>query len=170
MTDASLNDTIVAWALAAVGGDHLICMTGLSQGGPPWLMRYEASGWAGSAVVRVGAPETAGTQKFEVRGMALARAGGVPAPAVIAARTDDTAALLLIEYVDGSSYQPAVPDPARLEALGRMAARISMVDPGSAGLPTVTHPTPDVDFDALRARAQPQPLLAAAQQRVADRA
>jgi aminoglycoside phosphotransferase (APT) family kinase protein len=48
-----------------------------------------------------------------------------------------------------------------------MAARVSMVDPGSAGLPTVTHPTPDVDFDALRARAQPQPLLAAAQQRVA---
>ena len=75
MTDASLDDTIVAWALAAVGGDHLICMTGLSQGGPPWLTRYEASGWAGSAVVRVGAPETAGTQKFEVRGMALARAG-----------------------------------------------------------------------------------------------
>jgi hypothetical protein len=44
--------------------------------------------------------------------LALARAGGVPAPAVIAARADDTAALLLIEYVDGSSYQPAVPDPA----------------------------------------------------------
>jgi len=117
-TDASLDDTIVAWALAAVGGDHLTGMTGLGQGGPPWLMRYEASGWAGSAVVRAGAPETAGTQKFEVRGMALARAGGVPAPAVIAARADDTAALLLIEYVDGSSYQPAVPDPAqRVDAI-----------------------------------------------------
>ncbi len=123
VTDASLDDTIVAWALAAAGGDHLICVTGLCQGGPPWLMRYEASGWAGSAVVRVGAPETAGTQKFEVRGMALARAGGVPAPAVIAARADDTAALLLTEYVDGSSCQPAVPDPARLEALGRARSR-----------------------------------------------
>ena len=167
VTDASPEDTIVAWALAAIGGDHLICMTGLRQGGPPWLMRYEASGWAGSAVVRAGAPETAGTQEFEVRGMALARAGGVPAPAVIAARADGTAALLLIEYVDGSSCQPAVPDPARLEALGRIAARISMADPGSAGLPAVTHPIPDAGFDALRARAQPQPLLAAAQQRVA---
>jgi len=103
VTDASLEDTIVAWALAAAGGDHLICTTGLRQGAPSWLMRYEASGWAGSAVVRVGAPETAGTQKFEVRGMALARAGGVPAPAVIAARADDTAALLLIEYVCLSS-------------------------------------------------------------------
>lgn len=160
-------DDIAAWALAAAGGDHLVCMTGLREGGPPWLMRYQASGGAGAAVVRVGAPGTAQTQKFEVRGMALARAAGVPAPGVIAARADDKAALLLIEYVDGSSHQPAEPDPARLEALGRIAARISTVDPSGDGLPAVTHPTPDVDFDELRARAQPQPLLAAAQERVA---
>lgn len=167
VTDASLDDIIVAWALAAAGGDHLVCMTGLRQGGPPWLMRYEASGGAGSAVVRVGEYEAAGKQKFEVRAMALARAGGVPAPGVIAVGADDAAALLLIEYVEGSSHQPVEPEPGRLEALGRVAARISMVDPGSAGLPTVTHPSADVDFDELRARAQPQPLLAAAQKRVA---
>jgi aminoglycoside phosphotransferase (APT) family kinase protein len=166
VTDASL-DVIVAWALAAAGGDHLVSMTGLREGGPPWLIRYEASGCAGSAVVRVGAPGTAGIQKSEVRGMALARAGGVPAPDVIAARADGTAVLLLIEHVDGSSHQPVEPDPARLGALGRIAARISMVDPGGARLPAVSHPVPDVDFDELRARAEPQPLLAAAQERVA---
>jgi Ser/Thr protein kinase RdoA (MazF antagonist) len=117
--------------------------------------------------LRVGAPETAQTQKFEVRGIVLARARGVPAPGVIAARADDKAALLLIEYVDGSSRQPVEPDLARLEALGRIAARISAVGPGDAELPVVTHPIPDVDFGELRGRAQPEPLLAAAQERVA---
>ena len=167
VTDASFDHIIVEWALAAVGGDHLVSMTGLREGGPPWLMRYDASGRAGTAVLRVGAPETAETQKFEVRGIALARAGGVPAPGIIAARADDEAALLLIDYIDGSSHQPVEPDPARLEALGRIAAHISRVDPGDAGLPTVTHPIPLVDFGELRARAQPQPLLADAQERVA---
>jgi hypothetical protein len=113
MTDASLDDIIVAWALAAVGGDHLVSISGLREGGPPWLVRYEGSGGPGSAVVRAGGFETAGTQKFEVHGMALARAAGVPVPGVIAAHADDKAALLLIEYVDGSSHQPAEPDGPR---------------------------------------------------------
>lgn len=165
MTDAPLDEMIVTWALAAAGADHLVSITGLREGGAPWLIRYEASGGAGSAVVRVGVPETAGMQEFELRGMALARGGGVPAPGVIAARADGTT-VLLIEYVDGSSHQPAEPDPARLETLGRIAARISRVDPGGAGLPAVTRPIPHVDFEELRARAQPQPLLAAAQERV----
>jgi hypothetical protein len=118
-------------------------------------------------VLLAGAPETAGTQIVGVRGIALARAGGVPAPGVIAARAGEKAAVLLIEYVDGSSHQPAGPGPARLGALGRIAARISRVGPGGAGLPAVTHPVPLVGFGELRARAQPQPLLAAAQERVA---
>jgi aminoglycoside phosphotransferase (APT) family kinase protein len=166
VTDASL-DVIVPWALAAVGGERLVSVTGLREGGSPWLICYEASGSAGRAVVRVAAPEQAGAQRLAVRGMALARAGGVPVPEVIAARADGTAALLLMEYVDGSSNQPAEADPARLETQGRIAARISMVDPGRAHLPAVPHPIPDVDFDELRAQARPQPLLAAAQQRAA---
>ena len=167
VTDRTLDESIAEWAVAAVGGDRLVSMTGLREGGAPWLMHYEASGGPGSAVLRVGAPGTARTQALEVRGMALARAAGVPVPGVIAARADDTAALLLIEYVDGTSHQPVQPDPARLEMLGRIAARISAVDPGDADLPAVTHPIPDVDFKAMRARARPQPLLAAAQERIA---
>jgi hypothetical protein len=115
VTDAWLDDIIVEWVLAAVGGDRLICMTGLRKGGPPWLLRYQACGGAGSAVLRAGRPETARAQEFEMRGIALARAMGIPAPGVIAARADDKAALLLIEYVDGSSHQPVEPDQARLE-------------------------------------------------------
>ena len=167
MTDASLDDNVVKWAVAAVGGEHLVSVTGLYEGGPPWLMRYEASGGEGRAVLRVGAPETAETQKFELRAIELARARGVPAPRVIAARADDKAALLLIEYIDGSSHQPVEPDPARLETLGSIAAHISTVDPGNARLPTVTHPIPGIDFGQLRARAQPQARLTAAAERVA---
>jgi aminoglycoside phosphotransferase (APT) family kinase protein len=167
VTDDSLDESIVEWALAAARGNRLLSMTGLRGGGAPWLIRYEASGGPGSAVLRISAPETAWEQALEARGMALARAAGLPVPGVIASRADDRAALLLIEYVDGSSHQPVQPDPARLEALGRIAARISTVDPGDADLPAVTQPIPGVDFDALRARAQPQPLLAAAQERIA---
>ena len=64
-------------------------------------------------------------------------------------------------------HQPVEPDLARLETLGRVAGRISKADPGSAKLPAVRRPVPDVDFDELRAQARPQPLLAAAQRRVA---
>jgi hypothetical protein len=39
VTDASLDEIIVEWALAAAGGDHLVSVTGLREGGPPWLMR-----------------------------------------------------------------------------------------------------------------------------------
>jgi aminoglycoside phosphotransferase (APT) family kinase protein len=166
VTDAWPDDNIVEWALAAVGGDHLVGMTGLREGGTPWLMRYQASGGQGRAVLRVGAPERAQAQRFEVRGIALARASGIPAPEVIAARADDNAALLLLEYVDGSSHQPVEPDPARLEVLGQVAARIAAADPGDAELPAVTRPIPQVDFEELRAQAPPQPLLALAQERV----
>lgn len=164
MTHAPLD--IIAWALAAVGGDGLVSMTGLRAGGPPWLMRYEADGREGSAVVRLGGPGGSETQELEVRAVALARAGGIPVPRVIASRTQDEAALLLIEYVEGSSHQPVQLDPARLEALGRMAARISAVDAGDAKLPSVTRPIRLVDFDELRSRAQPQPLVEAAKERI----
>jgi catechol 2,3-dioxygenase-like lactoylglutathione lyase family enzyme len=86
VADAPLDEIVVEWVLAAVGGDRLVSVTGLREGGPPWLMRYEGFGGAGSVVLRVGAPETAGTQKFEVCGIELASARGVPAPGVIAAR------------------------------------------------------------------------------------
>jgi hypothetical protein len=69
-------DDLAAWALAAVGGNRLTCMTGLRGGGAPWLMRYETDGRADAAVVRVGASETARPQNFEVHAMAMARSGG----------------------------------------------------------------------------------------------
>ena len=67
------SDGVAAWALAAVGGEQLVSMRGLRGGGPPWLVHYEASGGAGSAVLRVSEPEMATAQTLEMRGMTLAR-------------------------------------------------------------------------------------------------
>ena len=99
-------------------------------------------------------------------GIELARGAGIPVAGVIARGAAGQATVLLIEYVDGTSVQPLQPDNARLAALGRIAARIGAVDPGSADLPGVTHPIDGEDFDGMRART-PQPLLIAAQERIA---
>src|ERR1700689_4448231 len=52
VTDASLDEIIVEWALAAVGGDRLVSVTGLREGGPPRLMGCEASVRVGTAAWR----------------------------------------------------------------------------------------------------------------------
>lgn len=165
MAPAELPETQRAWVLAVVGAHRLVSVTGLRAGGAPWLVRYRTADGDGSAVLRVGEPGSSGETEREVRGIELAGAGGVPMAGVIAARADDEAALLLIEHVRGSSHQPVEPDPARLDALGAVAARISAIEP-EAALPSVTHPIPSVDFAELRARS-PQPLMTLAQQRLA---
>ena len=126
---------------------------------------YEASGTERKVVLRVGPPDAAGER---TRGVwdRLARGAGIPVAGVIARGAAGQATVLLIEYVDGTSVQPLQPDNARLAALGRIAARIGAVDPGSADLPGVTHPIDGEDFDGMRART-PQPLLIAAQERIA---
>jgi aminoglycoside phosphotransferase (APT) family kinase protein len=166
LVSAQLSDAVVEWALAAVGGDHLVSTRGLRADGPPWLLSYEASGTERKVVLRVGPPDAAGEQEREVCGIELARGAGIPVAGVIARGAAGQATVLLIEYVDGTSVQPLQPDNARLAALGRIAARIGAVDPGSADLPGVTHPIDGEDFDGMRART-PQPLLIAAQERIA---
>lgn len=163
----SLDDAVLAWVLTAVDGDRIVEVKGLRAGGSPWLVRYAAAGHTGTAVLRVGPPGTAKDQQREVRGIELAHGAGIPAAGVIANRVDDEAALLLIEYVDGTSVQPVEPDPVRIAALGAIAARIGAVDHAATTLPTVTHPIPAVDFHELRTRTRPQPLLVAAEERVA---
>jgi aminoglycoside phosphotransferase (APT) family kinase protein len=162
-----VDDRLVEWVLATVGANRLVSITGLRQGGSPWLFRFQASRGLDSAVLRVDDPEVAERHEREACGIALARTGGVPVANVIARSRDEHTALLLIEYVDGTSRQPVELDAARLATLGSVAARISAVDPGDALLPTVAHPIPLVDFDALRARSRPQPLLIAACEQVA---
>ena len=163
----SLDDRIVEWVLGVVGGHRLVSVTGLREGGPPWLLRFDTPEGEERAVLRVDSPPAAAGHERETLGIELARAGDVPVAKVIARRADELAAVLLFEYVDGKSCQPLEPDPERLSTLGCIAARISAGDLGKTPLPTVSHPIPMFDFDALRARSRPQPLLLAAQERVA---
>jgi aminoglycoside phosphotransferase (APT) family kinase protein len=130
-------------------------------------VRYDGHDGGGAVVLRTSGPEVAGQQALEVQGIGIAQANQLPVAGVIAAQADDGGAWLLLEYVDGSSQQPAEPDPDRLAALGAIGARISAADPGDAELPLVEHPIPDVDFDEMRAAAPAQPLLEAACERVA---
>jgi aminoglycoside phosphotransferase (APT) family kinase protein len=167
MAPAELDHQAQQWVLAQVGAQRVVSVTGLRAGGSPWLVQYETSDGAGSAVVRVGEPGAAGEQDREVRGIRLAAAGGVPVADVIATRADENATMLLIQYVQGSSVQPADLDPARPATLGAIAARISKVPVDGVALPAVTHPIPGVDFDELRRQSPPQPLLVTAQERLA---
>jgi aminoglycoside phosphotransferase (APT) family kinase protein len=157
----------VRWVLAAVGGERLTAVTGMRGGGSPWLVRYEGPRGAGAVVMRTSGPEVAGRQAREVQGIGVAQANRLPVAGVIAAQADEDAALLLLEYVEGSSHQPAEPDPDRLAALGAIAARISAADFGEVALSFVEHPIPDVDFDEMRAAAPAQPLLEVARERLA---
>lgn len=116
--------------------------------------------------------EDAASDDRERLGMAAARRAGIPVPDVLGAWRDANAVLLLIEYVEGTSALPLTPDRQRLRALGAIAARIhSDLDvhaPELADLPTVEHPIPRVDFVALRADAEPAPLMREAERCVAE--
>ncbi|HET8591784.1 MAG TPA: hypothetical protein VFM01_19250, partial [Nakamurella sp.] len=68
MAPAELDHRAQQWLLAQVGAQRVVSVTGLRAGGSPWLVQYETSDGAGSAVVRVGEPGAAGEQDREVRG------------------------------------------------------------------------------------------------------
>lgn len=42
VTDGCPGRSLAEWAVAAVGAERLVSMTGLREGGAPWLMRYES--------------------------------------------------------------------------------------------------------------------------------
>ena len=161
------------WAVGVLGGD-LVAVTGLRDGGAPWLIetRRASDARALRGVLRLApASQSTSSTAREHAGMAVAARGGVPVPNVLGETVLDDTALLLVEFLPGSSAQPATPDAGRLRALGAVAAAIFALSPkrGEATrLPRVGHPIPSIDFAALRAEARPQPLMARAESRVAD--
>lgn len=170
MTAPVLDQAHRQWALDNLGSATEPHITGLRDGGAPWLLEGRSSdGTSVRAVLRVGDPAGQSPQR-EAIGMRAAAADGLPVPRVVAEsihQGPDRQPLLLIEYLDGSSHQPRNPDPDRLHAVGAIAARIFAIEVADDQLPTVTHPIPSIDFDALRAQAAPDPLLTTAQARVA---
>jgi aminoglycoside phosphotransferase (APT) family kinase protein len=156
------------WLLQLVGGDAVAEVTGLRSGGSPWLVHWTAAGDVdGRVVLRADPSERADRQARAETAMPIADRQGVPVPNVIGSRLDDASSLLLIEWVDGSSALPAEASPARLEALGALAATIFRSTIGDIPLPKVTRPIDDVDFAALREHS-PHPLLERAARRLGE--
>ncbi|GAA4172002.1 hypothetical protein GCM10022287_12160 [Gryllotalpicola koreensis] len=153
------------WVLQLVGGDAVTEIRPLKAGGSPWLIGWGDASAGGRAVLRVGTAAEARVQARAETAMPIADEHGVPVPDVLGSRISDEESLLLIEWIDGSSSQPVEPDPARLEALGAMAAVIFRADLGDIELPHVSRPIDGVDFDALRT-ASPHPLLERAARRL----
>jgi len=141
-------------------------VTGLREGGSPWLLRVSGGR---SAVLRVRALEAAGGLATEVAALELAGAYGLPVPRVLAADLDGTvcagALAVLTTTVPGTSRVTGPPSPARLRALGAAAAGIHRLSapPPSPALPVRTRPIEGVDFAALRRAAPPRELLVAAE-------
>lgn len=170
MTDVRATDSLptgdqLMWVLQLVGGDAVIETKPLKGGGSPWRVSWSDADGGGSAVLHIGTAADAARQARAETAMPLADRQGVPVPNVLGSRVDDESALLLVEWMVGASAQPTEPDPARLEAMGALAATIFRSDLGAIQLPHVTRPIDAVDFAALRA-AEPHPLLERAARRL----
>lgn len=142
MTDAGLAPDHLAWVLQTLGARRAVRVTPLHSGGTPWRIEVETEAGPGTAVLRVGGPSQAGEIALLETMTPALLAADVPVAAVLGSRVDGSTSLLLLEWVDGSSAMPREPDPARLEAFGALAARISRTDVSGAGagfeLPTIT--------------------------------
>ncbi|MGM1057677.1 phosphotransferase enzyme family protein [Saccharothrix sp. Mg75] len=111
---------------------------GLREGGSPWSLDLDG---AERAVLRVGRDDPGGRARLvtEVAALRLAERHALPTPRVLAADVDGAEAgfpVLLTTALPGGSAMPPTPSPARLRALGAVAAALREVvaDP-MPGLP-----------------------------------
>lgn len=183
MSNSALRPDHLDWAVGVLRpdageGEPAVEVRGLRDGGAPWhiCVGRSSDGTTASGVLRVAEASSTPdeTDDRERLGMQLARRAGIPVPRVLGAHRAGDFVLLLVEHVEGSSALPPRPDQQRLRALGAVSARIhAQVDIDAAELahlPPVEHPIPLVDFAALRAKAQPEPLLLQAERRLAETA
>jgi aminoglycoside phosphotransferase (APT) family kinase protein len=163
-----LEDRLLRWAVGVVApGAAVAGVRGLRDGGSPWLLRLERGGQAREVVLRVGGADP-GPLRTEVAALGLAAAHGIAAPRLLAADLGGDPPVVLVERLAGSSTIPGERPPARLRALGLVAAALNAVSLEAGGdLPWRTRPITTVDFAALRRQAPPRPLLEAAEAAVA---
>jgi aminoglycoside phosphotransferase (APT) family kinase protein len=155
---------LLQWA-ADVMGDQPYEVRGLRDGGSPWLLRFEQR----SLVLRIGTSGDAESTRIEQLALELATAHGIPGPHVVAGDAQHDPPLLLIDAIDGTSAIPPTLPPRRLALLGALSAHVHAIPvPPELGLPHRDRPIALVDFAALRAQQPAQPLLARAEQVMAD--
>jgi aminoglycoside phosphotransferase (APT) family kinase protein len=167
---ASLDRALLRWAVgAAAPGADVIEVRGLRDGGSPWLLRLDRHGRLRGVVLRVGSAQDPSPLRTEVAALELAAMHDISAPRLVAAELAGDPPVVLTELLAGSSAIPVSRPTARLRALGGAAAALHTitVEPGPA-LPRRNRPIATVDFAALRREQPTRPLLAEAEERVAN--
>jgi len=144
----------------------LTAVTGLREGGSPWLLRFSDGG---ALVLRTGGEGHREAFATELAALSLAGPAGLPVPGVVAALLDGDALAVLTTVLPGSSRTTSAPSAARFRALGAAAAAVHRVPapPPSAALPVRTRSISAVDFGALRRAAPSRPLLVRAEELLA---
>lgn len=146
----------------------------MRAGGNPWLLRLADAGDTCEVVLKTGdvAADRDRRQLITtVAALELAAGHALPAPRVIAADLDGSAAgamAVLMTVLPGSSKIPRVASAARLRALGAAAGALQRVALAPRpGLELRTRALHDVDFADWRKSAGTSQLLATAEERIA---
>lgn len=160
---------VLEWAAtAALPGSRVGGVTGLRDGGSPWLLTLVGGPHALDVVLRLGGEAESASFATEVAALALAGRHGLAVPRLLAADLAGEVApgtlAVLTSRVPGTSRSAGEPPGGRLRALGAAAAAIHRLPvPSSPALPARERPIASVDFGALRRAAPTQPLLAEAE-------
>jgi aminoglycoside phosphotransferase (APT) family kinase protein len=163
---AGPGQAVLGWVAGVLGTGRPEVVRGLRDGASPWLLRAGGR----EVVLRVGTSASRHELATEATALQLAAGFGVPGPELLG--SDDGGAagvpLVLSARLPGNSQIPREPDPARLSALGRQAARLHAItlDP-SPLLPARDRPIAVEDWAAMRRSQPPRELLAAAEAAVA---
>ena len=108
---------------AALGKSALVSSRGLRDGGSPWLLYLrDSDGTERTAVLRVDTPDWRHGMRTEAAALAVACSGGLPAPTLLDADLEADEPWILCTTVPGSSTIPVEASPARMRALGMLAA------------------------------------------------
>ena len=163
------DEASLAWAAGLVGkGATIVGVTGLRQGGNPWLLRIEHNGRTSEAVLKTANSYNRAGFATEIAALRLAEERRIPAPRILGCYGDAPA--VLESVVPGRSTIPVEPTPERLRVMGELAAALYAIpaEPMSH-LPVRTRPIAAADFarDRRLGTDPTTPLLQAADERVA---
>ncbi|MEV0328380.1 aminoglycoside phosphotransferase family protein [Micromonospora echinospora] len=163
----------LAWAARQVGENaEAVVVSGLREGGNPWLLRIQHGGRTSEAVLKAAEPDDPTGFATEIAALTVARDHRVPAPTILGldGGANGTGSRFVLETtVPGRSTIPVEPTTERLRALGAAAATLYAVAAvPSPDLPVRTRPIPARDFARQRRLGTDRttPLLRAADARL----
>ena len=145
----SPDEQVLGWAArSAAPSARVVSAAGMRAGGNPWLLRLAGAGSTCEVVLKTGdAAAGLDCQQFltTVAALELAASHGLPAPRLIAADLDGSAAgslAVLMTVLAGSSKVPRVASAVRLRALGLQPARCRASRAGTAAGTGAASPRP----------------------------